>query len=147
MAADGKLVLLALAAVGEGIAAYRFQLELMGATGRNAEHRLHHPLPLFAVRRDAAKVLPHQQMRQLVRHHFFDKRLLIFHHQHRVEADLIRFQPGGTCRGATLLIDQLRFRIIAAELQVGLGEFFPQAAHNGLLNGDGETGCFHRGRA
>jgi len=119
----------------------------MGAAGRNPEHRLHHPFPLFAVRCDAAKVLPHQKVGQLVRHHFVDKRLLVFHHQHRIQADLIRLQPGGACRGATLLIDQLRFRIIAAELQVGLGEFFPQAAHDGLLNGDGETGSFHRGRA
>ena len=140
-------MLLTLAAVGEGIAAHRFQLELMGSARRNAEHRFHHPLPLLAVGGDASEVFPHQQVRQLVRHHLINKRLLVFHHQNRVQADLIGFQPGGTGRGATLLVDEFGFRVIATKLQVRLGEFFPQAAHNGLLNGDGETGSFHRGRA
>jgi hypothetical protein len=39
-------------------------------------------------------MFPHQEVSQLVRHHFLNKRLLVFHHQHRVQADLIRFQPG-----------------------------------------------------
>ena len=36
-----------------------------------------------------------------------------------------------------------RYLSIAA---VVLSEFFPQATHNGLLDGDRETGCFHSGR-
>ena len=50
----------------------------MGATCGNAQHALHHPFPLFTVRGYPAKVLPHQQVRQLMGHHFIDKRLLIF---------------------------------------------------------------------
>jgi hypothetical protein len=82
----------------------------MGATRGNAQHALHHPFPLFTVRRDAAKVFPHQQVRQLVRHHFIDKRLLVFQQQHRVKANFVFLQPGGAGGGTALLIDQRRFR-------------------------------------
>ena len=81
----------------------------MGATRGHAKHLLHHPLPLFAVRRHAAKDFPYQQMRQLVRHYLIDERLLVFQQQHRIEANFPLFQPGGASRRAALLIDQRRF--------------------------------------
>ena len=49
MAAYGKLMLLALAAVGEGVATHGLQFELMRTTGGNTQHVFHHPLPLFAM--------------------------------------------------------------------------------------------------
>ena len=62
MAAYGKLMLLALAAVGEGVATHGLQFELMRTTGGNTQHVFHHPLPLFAMWRYAAEMFPYQQM-------------------------------------------------------------------------------------
>ena len=60
MSANGELMLLAAAAIGEGLAAHGSDSELMRATGRNLQHALHHSFPLFAVGRYATKVLPDQ---------------------------------------------------------------------------------------
>ena len=49
-----------------------------GAAGGDAEYALHHPFPLFAVRRHAAEVFPDQQMRQFMRDDLIDKGLLVF---------------------------------------------------------------------
>ena len=84
MATDGELMLLTATAVGEGVLADRIEFKTVSATRGNAKDVLHHPFPLFTVRRDAAKVLPDQQVRQLMRHHFIDKLLLIFQQQHRI---------------------------------------------------------------
>ena len=70
MAAHGELMLLAFTAVGKGIAANGLQFKLMRASGRDAQYAFHHPFPLFAVRRNPAKMLPDQQMRQFMGHHF-----------------------------------------------------------------------------
>ena len=118
----------------------------MGAQSRNAQHAFHHPFPLFTMRRDAAKVFPHQQVGQLVRHDFINKRLLVFQQQHRVKADFVFLQPGGTGGGSPLLINQRRFRVMASQLEVRFGQILPQAAHNGLLKGNGNSGCFHSAR-
>ncbi len=71
-------MLLALAAVGKGVLANGVEFETMGAAGGDAEHALHHPFPLFAVRRHAAEVFPHQQVRQFMRDDLIDKGLLVF---------------------------------------------------------------------
>lgn len=84
MATDGELVLLTATAIGEGVLADRSEFKAVGATRGNAKDALHHPFPLFPVRRDAAEMLPDQQVRQLMRHHFIDKLPLIFQQQHRV---------------------------------------------------------------
>ncbi|SQB37681.1 Uncharacterised protein [Citrobacter koseri] len=49
-------------------------------------------------------------------------------------------------RSSTLLINQPGFRVMTFQFEIGLGEFFPQAAHNGLLDSDRETGGFHNDR-
>ena len=118
----------------------------MGAQSRNAQHAFHHPFPFFTVRRDAAKVFPHQQVGQLVRHDFINKRLLVFQQQHRVKADFVFLQPGGTGGGSPLLLNQRRFRVMASQLEVRFGQILPQAAHNGLLKGNGNSGCLHSAR-
>ena len=75
MATDGELVLLALAAIGKVF--WRTESSskrwVRRAGTPSTTSIIHfHSLPC------GGKVFPHQQMRQFVRHHFIDKRLLIF---------------------------------------------------------------------
>ena len=45
------------------------------------------------------------------------------------------------------ILKDFKAQVAQGKILVGVGgEFFPQAAHNGLLDGDRETGCFHSGR-
>ena len=112
MAAYGKLMLLALAAVGEGVATHGLQFELMRTTGGNAQHAFHHPCPLFAMWRYAAEMFPYQQMCQFVRHHFFNKGFTVFQQQNGIEVNFIAFQPGCSGGGSALGVREFWIRLV-----------------------------------
>ena len=112
MAAYGKLMFLALTAVGEGVAAHGLQFKLMRTTGGNAQHAFHHPLPLFAMWCYAAEMFPYQQMCQFVRHHFFNKGFTVFQQQNGIEADFIAFQPGCSGGGSALGVREFWLRVV-----------------------------------
>lgn len=145
MAAQGQLMLLAIAAVGKGFALYRAGLKLVGTAGGNLQYVFHHPAPFPAMRRHEAKLAEHQQVSQLMGDHFVDKRLLVFHQQHWVEADFPGLQPGGARAGAALLIQDLGLWELDGKMLPRQLQFVSQAAHYRLLQRNGDSYSVHNG--
>lgn len=93
-----------------------------------------------------AKAPVDQQMRQFMGDNFIDKRQLVLDQQYGIEPDLPVLQVSTSRTGAALLIADFWLGVIRTEMRVGQLEFFPQTAHNGLLQGDGESGVFHQAK-
>lgn len=138
-------MLLAIAAVREGFALYRTGLKLVGTAGGNLQYVFHHPAPFPAMRRHTAKLAEDQQMSQLMGDHFVDKRLLVFHQQHRVEADFPGLQPGGARAGAALLIQDLGLWELDGKMLPRQLQLVSQAAHYRLLQRNGDSYSVHSG--
>ena len=67
--AQAETVFAAVAAIGKGGAGHLADIQAVGDLGRQAEHPLHHRLPLGAMGRGPAPERKHQQMRHLMGDH------------------------------------------------------------------------------
>ncbi len=103
MATNGELMLLALAAVGGRYYGVPIPVQLMSTA---PERRAPPPSSISTLchAEPRGRSVLYQKVCQFVRYHLLNKRLLIFHHQNRVQAD-----PDSSCgtrRGSSLLVDE-----------------------------------------
>ena len=134
---------LATAKIRESIGTHRSEIELMGTPRLGLQHDGHQPAPLLAMGRYPPELAVNQQVRQFMGDDLINEIGLIGQQQHRIQAYFPLLQPGGAGRGAALMIGEGGLREYTAEIFPCLAQIVAQALHNGLMEGDGNSGRFH----